>query len=163
MTSAIPFQKSNTQSYFDATTKSPGIHGSLSKVYLDPQAHRKSHPLSHTWPGLPRCPICQRGPICHSVKVVSSDEHQVKIGPFWYGIHRFFNNELIDAAAVGSIVSLTSVGCSSNELVCEAAAAEETVMRTASPTMLKNLGVRLKSTVCPSRSQSASGYTRIPL
>src|SRR5215469_15451470 len=37
MPSAIPFQKSNTQSYFDATTKSPGIHGSLSKVYLDPR------------------------------------------------------------------------------------------------------------------------------
>ena len=26
-----------------------------------------------------------------ALKVVSADEHRVKIGPFWYGIHKFFN------------------------------------------------------------------------
>lgn len=59
-----------------------------------------------------------------ALKAVSSDQHQVKIGPFWYGIHRFFNKELFDTAVVGSVVSLTTVGCTANEFVCEAGAAE---------------------------------------
>ena len=59
-----------------------------------------------------------------ALKAVSPDEHQVKIGPFWYGINRFFNKELFDTAVVGSIVSLTTVGCTANDLVCEAAAAD---------------------------------------
>lgn len=61
--------------------------------------------------------------IISAVKVVSPEDHQVKIGQFWYGIHKFSNKELFNTATVGSIVSLTTVGCTANELVCEAAAA----------------------------------------
>ena len=56
------------------------------------------------------------------MQAVSPDEHQVKIGPFWYGIHKFFDKKLFRTAVVGSVVSITTFGCTANELVCNAAA-----------------------------------------
>lgn len=62
--------------------------------------------------------------IVSALKAISPDEHQIKIGPFWYAIHGFSNKVLFNTATVGSIVSLTTEGCTANELVCEAAAAD---------------------------------------
>jgi len=58
--------------------------------------------------------------IVSNMKVVSADEHQLKIGPLWYRILKQRDQPLFITAAVGSIVSLTTFGCTGNELTCDA-------------------------------------------
>jgi hypothetical protein len=56
--------------------------------------------------------------IVSDIKVVSADEHQLKIGTLWYRISK--SQPLFATATVGSTVHLTTFGCAGNELTCDA-------------------------------------------
>jgi hypothetical protein len=58
--------------------------------------------------------------IVSELKTISENERQFMLGPLWYRLHKGRDQSLFDAAAVGSMVSLTTLGCAGNELVCDA-------------------------------------------
>ena len=65
--------------------------------------------------------------VVSELKPVSENEHQLMIGTLWYRIYKQSDHSLFDA--VGSMVSLTALGCAGNEFTCEAFPAPATPLK----------------------------------